>query len=129
MHTILQCYSSQNDLLIFHIPEYIQSVQCEAMKLRKESSNMKKAKSHAKELLPEEPCSLVEKYLAGNQPQSKTEVIANRYSRFTKPALPTENERLCECSGKCATCRCPCKKVKSKCTAACGCNKDICSNK
>jgi hypothetical protein len=49
------------------------------MKLRKEFSNMKKAKFHAKELLPEEPCSLVEKYLAGNQPQSKTEVIANRY--------------------------------------------------
>lgn len=118
-----------NFLLILHFTEYIQTIQCEAIKLRKDFGNIQKAKWHANELLPKEPISLVEKYLEGNQPQSKAEVIVNRYSRFTKPAYPVEDECSCECSGKCATVRCSCKKITKKCTAACGCKKDVCSNK
>ena len=109
--------------------EYIQTIHCETIKLRKEFGNIQRAKNHAKEFLPKEPISLVQKYLDGNQPQSKAEVVAKRYSRFTKPAYPVQDECLCECSGKCATRRCWCKKNAQKCTATCRCKKDVCSNK
>ncbi|CAB4018413.1 Hypothetical predicted protein [Paramuricea clavata] len=57
--------------------EYIQTVQEECLKLRNDFSTLKKAISHSKELLPEEPVTLVEKYLDGKQP---------------KPALPGVDE-------------------------------------
>ena len=84
------------------------SIQSEAIRLRKEFNNLLKAKCHAEELLPKEPCSLVKKYLEGKRPQTKQEIVANRHSRFTKPANKV-TEIKCDCSGKCATRRCPCK--------------------
>lgn len=94
--------------------EYITEIQLESLKLRREYPTLKKAKKHAKEILPKEPISLVEKYLGGNQPESKASVIARKYSRFTKPAYPVEaNDTICRCSGKCATVRCSCKALLS----------------
>ena len=81
-------------------------------------------------ILPHEPMSLVEKYLAGTQAESKASVVARRYSRFSKPAYPVDKEKsICTCSGKCATVRCACKALGNTCTADCQCKTDICSNK
>ena len=71
-------------------------------------NSQKKAKSHANEVLPVEPRSLVEQYLAGKERQSKEDNVANRWSRFSKPALPVSKEREstnkpCACKGECAT--------------------------
>ena len=82
--------------------EYLQTVQHECLQLRKDFASLKKAKSHAKELLPEEPISLVEKYNDGKQPYAKADLVATRHSRFTLPALPVEGSH-CDCSGKCST--------------------------
>ena len=112
------------------IADYIETIHCEVVRLRKDFGTLKKAKCHAKELLPKEPASLVEKYTKGTARQPKAEVIAKKYSRFTKPAYPVDKEHpMCDCSGKCATVRCPCKKALEKCTEACGCKTDLCSNK
>jgi hypothetical protein len=112
------------------IADYIQTIHCEVIQLRKDFSTLRKAKCHAKEFLPTEPVSLVEKYTKDAGRKSKAEVISTKYSRFTKPAYPVDKELpLCDCSGKCATVRCPCKKSFQKCTESCGCKTDFCSNK
>ena len=91
---------------------------------------LKKARKHAYHMLPKEPMSLVEKYLGGNQAESKASVVARRYSRFSKPAYPVENgQSICKCTGKCATVRCPCKAFGNTCTSNCQCKIDMCSNK
>jgi hypothetical protein len=109
--------------------EYIEAVQLESLELRAKYCTLKKAQKHAKQVLPKEPISLVEKYLDGNQAESKASVIARRYSRFLKPAYPVQNESICRCSGKCATVRCACKALGSKRTSECQCKIDRCSNK
>ena len=91
---------------------------------------IEKAQKHAQHILPHEPMSLVEKYLVGNQAESKASVVARRYSRFSKPAYPVDKEKsICTCSGKCATVRCACKALGNTCTADCKGKTDICSNK
>ena len=70
------------------------SIQSEAIRLRKEFNNLLKAKCHAEELLPNEPCSLVKKYLEGKQPQTKQEIVANRHSRPSLLSLPTKSQKL-----------------------------------
>ena len=107
--------------------EYLQTVQHECLQLGKDFASLKKAKSHAKELLPEEPISLVEKYNDGKQPYAKADLVATRHSRFTQPALPVEGSH-CDCSGKCSTKRCPCRNSLHKCKSSCGCKKDACTN-
>ena len=54
---------------------------------------MKKAKVHAHNMLPAEPQSLVAQYLAGKERPSKEHVVASRKSRFSKPALPTSENK------------------------------------
>ncbi|CAB4031322.1 Hypothetical predicted protein, partial [Paramuricea clavata] len=108
--------------------KYIQTIQEECLKLRNDFSTLKKAISHSKELLPEEPVTLVEKYLDGKQPKPKSDIVAAKHSRFTQPALPGVDEDHCDCSGKCATRRCKCKNELRKCKSACGCKKEACKN-
>lgn len=100
----------------------------ESLNLRKSFNTVKKAISHAQQVLPKEPPTMVKKYLNGKQPQPKSETVARRHSRFTQPALPEIDEIKCDCSGKCFTKRCPCKDGKNKCTATCRCKKDVCKN-
>ena len=103
------------------------------MKLRCKHNTLKKARKHAKKILPPEPCSLVEKYLKGRPKPSKEVVVAAIRSRFSKPALPlthapTEKENSCSCKGKCATKRCICKSSKELCCSECKCSKTKCHN-
>ncbi len=94
------------------IADYIKTIHCEVIQLRKDFGTLKKAKCHAKEFLPKEPVSLAEKYTKGTERKTKAEVIATKYSRFTKPAYPVDKELLlCDCSGKCATVRYPCNEM------------------
>ena len=109
--------------------EYIEAVQLESLKLRTKYRTLKKAQKHANDILLKEPMSLVDKYLGGNQAESKASVVARRYSRFSKPAYPVENESIYRCLGKCATVRCECKALGNKCTSDCQCKIDTCSNK
>lgn len=112
------------------IADYIETIHGEVIKLRKEFGTLKKAKCHAKELLPKEPISLVENYTKDTPRQPKAKVIASKYSRFSEPAYPVQTERpICDCSGKCATVRCPCKKALQRCTEECGGKTNLCSNK
>ena len=68
-------------------------------------------------MLPKEPMSLASMYRNDNQPESKESIVARRYCRFTQPACPVvADESVSECSGKCATKRCPCKANTTKCT-------------
>ena len=73
--------------------------------------------------------TLVEKYLEGKQPQPKSDIVAAKHSRFTRPALPGVDEIYCDCSGKCATKRCLCKNHLRKCNPhACSCKTDACKD-
>ena len=91
---------------------------------------LNRARKHAYHILPKEPMSLVEKYMIGNEAESKASVVARRYSRFSKPASPDESElSICKCSGKCATLRCAWKALGNTCTSDCQCKIDKCSNK
>ena len=54
---------------------------------------MKKAKVHANVVLPAEPQSLVEQYLEGKERPLKEQVVSNRKSHFSTPALPTNKDR------------------------------------
>ena len=77
-------------------------------------------------MLPKELMSLVEKYLGGNQAESKASVVASQFSRFLKPAYPVENgQSICKYTGKCATVRCPCKAFGNTCTSNCQCKIDV----
>ena len=58
------------------------------VQLRSRYNTLKKARKHAKKILPPEPCSLVEKYLKGKQRPSKKDVVTAKRSQFSKPALP-----------------------------------------
>jgi hypothetical protein len=49
----------------------------EVVHLRYKYPTLKKAKVHANEVLPVEPKSLVEQYLAGKDRPSKEQVVAN----------------------------------------------------
>lgn len=103
----------------------------ESLSLRKKYNTLKKAKQHAKRILPHEPMSLVVKYQDGKEPESKASVVSRKYSRFSIPACPVQDDAVkCQCAGKCKTRRCPCRSEAKKCTQSCGCKaaKD-CSNK
>ena len=106
----------------------------EVVHLRTKYPTHKKAKSHANEVLPIEPRSLVEQYLAGKERQSKEDVVANRRSRFSKPALPVSKEREstnkpCACKGKCATRKCDCRAIEVVCGGQCKCKIAKCTNR
>ncbi|CAB3996155.1 Hypothetical predicted protein [Paramuricea clavata] len=58
--------------------KYIEAVQLESLKLRAKYRTLKRAQKHANHVLPKEPMSLVEKYLGGNQAESKASVVARR---------------------------------------------------
>ena len=108
----------------------MQKIQHESLNLRQKYPALKKAKLNSKPMLPKEPMSLASMYRNGNQPESKESIVARRYCRFTQPACPVvADERVCECSGKCATKRCPCKANTTKCTSNCSCNVQKCMNK
>ena len=65
----------------------------EGMRLRSQYKTLKKVKAYADNMLSVEPQSLVAQYLAGKERPSKEEVVANRKSRFSKPALPTSEKQ------------------------------------
>jgi hypothetical protein len=91
---------------------YVKLILDEVIKLRCKYNTLKKARKHAKKILPTEPCSLVEKYLQGSQKPAKEDVVAAIRTHFSKPALPaaslmgTEKNNSCSCKGKCATKKC-----------------------
>ena len=104
------------------------------MRLRSQYKTLKKAKAYADNMLPAEPQSLVAQYLAGKERPSKEDVVANRRSRFSKPALPTsERQRSqnkpCTCKGKCATRKCNCRAVEVPCDSKCNCKLAKCINR
>lgn len=106
----------------------------EVMRLRDQYKTLRKAKAHADNMLPVEPQSLVAQYLAGKERPSKEEVVANRKSRFSKPALPTSEEQRsknkpCSCKGKCATRKCNCRAVEVLCDSKCNCKLAKCMNR
>ena len=68
---------------------YVKLILDEVMQLRSKHNTVKKAKKHAKNILPREPCSLVLKYLKAMQKQFKEDLVAAKRSRFSKPALPS----------------------------------------
>ena len=107
----------------------------EVVQLRSKYQTLKKAKAHSNEVLPAEPGSLVEKYLIGKERPLKEQVVASRNTRYTKPALSSENmentdlQMLCSCKGKCATRRCSCKEKELICRNECGCSEIKCTNR
>ena len=105
----------------------------EVVNLRSQYQTLDKAKDHAKEVLPPEPCMLVEKYLTGKERPSKEQVVARQHTHFSEPALlpdNTESERmLCSCKGKCATRACNCKGNQLNCTTECNCCETKCKNR
>ena len=106
----------------------------EVVHLRYKYPTLKKAKVHANEVLPVEPKSLVEQYLAGKDRPSKEQVVASRKSRFSKPALPVNKERAteikpCACKGKCATRKCDCRGMEVMCDTKCKCKIEKCINR
>ncbi|CAB4020840.1 Hypothetical predicted protein [Paramuricea clavata] len=108
---------------------YVKRHQSESLKLRQKFPTLKKARLNAIDVLPKEPPSLVDQYKKNNPPESKNSIIAKRFSRFTKPAYPVEDNDICECSGKCATKRCGCKASKRLCSSSCSCTREKCLNK
>lgn len=113
---------------------YVKLILDEVIKLRCKYNTLKKARKHAKKILPTEPCSLVEKYLQGSQKPAKEDVVAAIRTRFSKPALPaaslmgTEKNNSCSCKGKCATKKCICKSSNELCSSVCTCSKTKCKN-
>ena len=68
--------------------------------------------------------SLVMQYLEGKERPSKEQVVANRKSRFSKPALFTSEKQRsqskpCACKGKCVTEKCNCRAVEVSCDSKC----------
>ena len=113
---------------------YIQLILKETIKLRNKYPTLEKAIVHANEVLPAEPDSLVDQYLAGKERPSKELVVASRKSRFTKPALPTSDKqrsatKACLCKGKCATRKCNCRAMEVFCDSQCKCLLDKCKNR
>jgi hypothetical protein len=95
---------------------------------------MKKAKVHANVVLPAEPQSLVEQYLEGKERPLKEQVVSNRKSRFSTPALPINKDRgsgykPCACKGKCATRKCDCRGMEVLCDSKCKCKVEKCINR
>ena len=95
---------------------------------------LKKAKAHTITALPPEPRTLVEQYLEGKERQSKEQVVSNRKSRFSTPALPisrerTSDKRPCSCKGKCATRKCDCRATDIICDDKCKCKAEMCKNR
>ncbi|XP_028410291.1 uncharacterized protein LOC114532904 [Dendronephthya gigantea] len=114
--------------------EYVHLILSQVIKLRKQYPTLKKAKEHASNVLPPEPQSLVQQYLAGKERPSKEQVVANKKSRFSKPALPTSVKRKagvnpCACKGKCATRKCDCRAVGTICDNECKCQEAKCINR
>lgn len=72
----------------FNYSGYIDLVLEKVLELRSQYKTIKKAKEHTMKILPQEPPSLVEKYLVGKECPLKKDVVANRRSRYSKPALP-----------------------------------------
>lgn len=106
----------------------------EVIQLRSQYQTLKKAKVHADDVLPAEPKSLVEQYLAGKERPSKEQVVASRKSRFSTPALPTNKDRgsenkPCACKGKCATRKCNCRAMEVLCDSKCKCRVGKCVNR
>ena len=96
------------------------------VQLRTKYLTLRKAKAHANEVLPAEPESLVDQYLAGKERPSKELVVASRRSGFSKPALPTSQTqrsvtKACFCKGKCATKKCNCKAIEVSCDSQYSC--------
>lgn len=106
----------------------------QAIHLRNKYPTLKKAKVHANEVLPVEPESLVSQYLAGKERPLKEDVVANRKSRFSTPALPTSEQQRsvtepCSCKGKCATRKCNCRAMEVLCNSRCNCKEEKCKNR
>ena len=58
---------------------------------------------------------------------AKVRTLATPASTVTTQST-TQSTEFCRCGGKCATCRCPCKKLKRHCTNDCFCRRK-CTNK
>ena len=106
----------------------------QALQLRTKYPTLRKAKAHANEVLPAEPESLVDQYLAGKERHSKELVVASRRSRFSKPALPTSQTqrsvtKACFCKGKCVTNKCNCRVMEVLCDSDCRCKLEKCKNR
>lgn len=116
--------------LLWRFVGYVRTIFNEVINLRTKYTTLVKASAHAKKILPPEPCTLVEKYLAGKERPSKEEVVSARHSRCTKPALPTNTESSsCFCKGKCATRACDCKSKQRICNSDCRCSEIKCKNR
>jgi hypothetical protein len=110
---------------------YISQIMDNVLHLRSDHPTLKKASIYSKSILPPEPPSLIEKYTKGKERPKREEVVANRHSRFSKPALPESpiNISVCICKGKCATKACSCRSKKRKCSNECGCDVAKCKNR
>ena len=104
----------------------------EVVNLRTQYKTLETAKDNAMNRLPAEPCTLVDQYLIGKERPSKEQVVTNRHTRYSTPAIVAESESeivSCNCKGKCATRACNCKKVDVDCGSTCGCSEVKCKNR
>lgn len=108
--------------------DYAPNILQEVIKLRSQYPTLQKARLHVSMLLQPKPMTMVSNYLEGKPRPKKTDVIAQRHSRYSKPALAIEIV-YCACTGKCATKRCTCKSSGNACSVNCCCNNNKCSNK
>ena len=81
---------------------YVKQIFDEVVRLRTVYRTLAKASANAKLVLPQEPCSLVEKYLANRERQPKEEIFAARHTRYSQPALPLPHREdiTCYCKGE-----------------------------
>ncbi len=109
---------------------YVKQIFDEVIRLRTVYPTIAKASANAKLVLPQEPCSLVEKYLANRERQPKEEIVAARHTCYSQLALPLlhREDITCYCKGKCATRACTCRSNEIPCKADCKCKKTKCNN-
>lgn len=119
--------------LCFWPAGYVDLIFNEVIQQRKNFKTLDAAKLHSQEVLPTEPRSLVDKYLAGKERPSKEQVVANRHTRYSSPALVIENIEngnvSCSCKGMCATRACKCKEKELDCGSKCTCKESKCKNR
>ena len=94
----------------------------------------KKAKRHAKEMLPVEPawvhCWEISWWSTTRFKGIRLGKAIHKIYKLPYSAA-VEVNMLCKCllKSKCATVRCSCKAIEKRCISDCGCNINICSNK
>ena len=85
-----------------------QAIQREFLNIRGKYKTLEKATAHAKQLLPDEPCCLVQSYIAKKEKQPKSVIVEKvtvdlLHRHYQKKV---EDRLHCHCSGKCATKKC-----------------------